>query len=60
MLDESYEIDPADSWLMAASEKDLPIFVPGWEDSTLGNVFAARCVDGNVKGPTSSAAASST
>ena len=47
----SYEIDPADSWLMAASERDLPIFVPGWEDSTLGNVFAARCVDGTLKAP---------
>jgi deoxyhypusine synthase len=51
VLQESFEIDPADSWLMAASEKDLPIFVPGWEDSTLGNVFAARCVDGTVKSP---------
>jgi deoxyhypusine synthase len=51
VLRESYEIDPADSWLIAASEKDLPIFVPGWEDSTLGNVFAARCVDGTFKGP---------
>src|SRR5476651_2391462 len=38
----SYQIDPRDSWLLAASEQDLPIFVPGWEDSTLGNVFAAR------------------
>jgi len=41
-LEASYQIDPADSWLVAAAEKDLPIFVPGWEDSTLGNVFAAR------------------
>ena len=36
---------------MAASAKDLPIFVPGWEDSTLGNVFAARCIDGTLKSP---------
>jgi deoxyhypusine synthase len=50
-LRDSYQIDPADSWLMAASERNLPIFVPGWEDSTLGNVFAARCVDGTLKGP---------
>jgi deoxyhypusine synthase len=47
----SYEIDPADSWLIAAAERDLPLFVPGWEDSTLGNVFAARCVDGTLKTP---------
>jgi deoxyhypusine synthase len=37
-----YQIDPADSWLMAAAEKNLPIFVPGWEDSTLGNIYAAH------------------
>ena len=39
-----YQIDTADSWLVAACENDLPIFVPGWEDSTLGNVFAAHCI----------------
>ncbi|HKT80669.1 MAG TPA: deoxyhypusine synthase family protein [Vicinamibacterales bacterium] len=46
-----YEIDPADSWMIAAADADLPIFVPGWEDSTLGNVFAARCMDGVLKDP---------
>jgi deoxyhypusine synthase len=50
-LKQHYEIDPAGSWLLAACEKDLPIFVPGWEDSTLGNVFAARCMEGKVKSP---------
>jgi deoxyhypusine synthase len=44
-----YEIDPRDSWLVAASEANLPIFVPGWEDSTLGNVFAAHCISGRLK-----------
>lgn len=44
-----YEIDPADSWLVAASERDLPLFVPGWEDSTLGNVYAARCIEGEIQ-----------
>ncbi len=39
-----YQIDPVDSWLLAAAEKKLPIFVPGWEDSTLGNMFAAQCI----------------
>ncbi|HOX23298.1 MAG TPA: deoxyhypusine synthase family protein, partial [Elusimicrobiales bacterium] len=39
------QINPRDSWLLAAAEKKLPIFVPGWEDSTLGNVFAARCIE---------------
>tara|TARA_B100001248_G_scaffold262674_1_gene260759 strand:- start:3368 stop:4333 length:966 start_codon:yes stop_codon:yes gene_type:complete len=37
-----YQIDPKDSWLLAAAEKNLPMVVPGWEDSTLGNVFAAN------------------
>ena len=48
----SYQIDPAGSWLLAAAEKNLPIFVPGWEDSTLGNVFAAWCINGKVAKPT--------
>ncbi len=51
-LKASYQIDPTNSWLLAAAERDLPIFVPGWEDSTLGNVFAAHCIDGRVKNPT--------
>jgi deoxyhypusine synthase len=39
-LKKFYEIDPADSWMIAAAHEDLPIFVPGWEDSTLGNIYA--------------------
>ncbi len=46
-----YQIDPADSWMAAASEKDLPLFVPGWEDSTLGNMFAASCINGSIENP---------
>src|SRR5262245_19833481 len=38
--------------MVAAAEKNLPIFVPGWEDSTLGNVFAAWCITGKVCKPT--------
>jgi len=44
-----YQIDPADSWLVAACEKDLPIIVPGWEDSTLGNIYAAHCLKGDIR-----------
>jgi len=47
-LKKFYEIDPADSWMIAAAQKDLPIFVPGWEDSTLGNIYAARCITGAI------------
>jgi deoxyhypusine synthase len=45
----SYQIDPKNSWLLAAAEKNLPMFVPGWEDSTLGNMFAGHCISGDVK-----------
>ena len=44
-LRDYYQIDPKNSWLLAAAQAKLPIFVPGWEDSTLGNVFAAMCLD---------------
>lgn len=47
-LKEHYQIDPEDSWLLAAAEHDLPIYVPGWEDSTLGNVCAAKCIKGEL------------
>ena len=46
---DSYEIDVQDSWLYAAMVRDLPVFVPGWEDSTLGNMFAAHCMLGEIK-----------
>ncbi|MEJ6602721.1 MAG: deoxyhypusine synthase family protein [Verrucomicrobiia bacterium] len=49
VLKKSYQIDPANSWLLAAAEKNLPIIVPGWEDSTLGNMFAAAVIRGDVK-----------
>lgn len=48
-LESEYEINPADSWLLAAAEKNLPIIVPGWEDSTCGNFFAAHCIEGIIK-----------
>jgi len=51
-LEGDYQIDPKDSWLLAAAERNLPLFVPGWEDSTLGNVYAARCLDGTIASPT--------
>lgn len=49
VLEKYYEIDLKDSWLYAAMEKNLPMIVPGWEDSTLGNMFAASIIRGNVK-----------
>ncbi|MBI4209151.1 MAG: deoxyhypusine synthase family protein [Deltaproteobacteria bacterium] len=48
-LKEFYQIDPKHSWVLAASEKGIPIYTPGWEDSTLGNVFVSNVIKGNVK-----------
>ena len=50
-LEEHYQIDPKDSWLVAAAERDLPIVTPGWEDSTTGNIFAAHVLEGDVSSP---------
>lgn len=46
---DEYQIDPKNSWLLAAAEKNLPMVVPGWEDSTLGNMYASFCITGEVK-----------
>ncbi len=48
-LSEHYQIDPKNSWLVAAAEKNLPIIVPGWEDSTTGNMYAGHCISGDIK-----------
>ena len=45
----SYQIDPKNSWLLAAAEKNLPIIVPGWEDATLANMYAGHVITGDVK-----------
>jgi deoxyhypusine synthase len=50
-LKQHYQIDPKNSWLLAAAEKNLPMVVPGWEDSTTGNIFASHCIKGNIKDP---------
>lgn len=48
-LEQYYEIDPKNSWMLAAAEKNLPIVVPGWEDSTMGNIFASYCIKGELQ-----------
>jgi deoxyhypusine synthase len=50
-LEPSYQIDPRDSWLFAAAERNLPMVVPGWEDSTTGNIYAAHVLEGDVRSP---------
>jgi deoxyhypusine synthase len=49
VLEEHYEIDIKDSWMYAAAQKNLPMVVPGWEDSTLGNIFASYVLKGQLK-----------
>lgn len=48
-LKQYYQIDPKNSWMIAACEKKLPIFSPGWEDSTLANMFVGQVRKGGVK-----------
>ncbi|MFL0109684.1 deoxyhypusine synthase family protein [Tenacibaculum maritimum] len=52
VLEEYYEIDLKDSWMYAAAQKNLPIVVPGWEDSTMGNIFASYTMKGMLKAST--------
>ena len=44
VLEQYYQIPPENSWMIAAAEKNLPLVVPGWEDSTLGNIFTSYCI----------------
>ncbi|WP_461642660.1 deoxyhypusine synthase family protein [Labilibaculum euxinus] len=52
VLEQYYEIDPKNSWMLEAAKKNLPIVVPGWEDSTMGNIFASYCLKGELKAST--------
>ena len=40
------EANPADCWAYAAYEKNVPIVIPGFEDSTMGNIFASYTYGG--------------
>ena len=48
-LEQYYQIDPKDSWVIAAMEKNIPVIVPGWEDSTMGNMYASHVITGEIK-----------
>jgi deoxyhypusine synthase len=52
VLEQYYEIDPKNSWMLEAAKKNLPIIVPGWEDSTMGNIFASYVIKGELKAST--------
>lgn len=49
VLASRYEADPLNSWVVAAAEMNIPIFVPGWEDSTTGNQYAGFRKRGEIK-----------
>ena len=51
-LEQYYEIDPKNSWMLAAAKKNIPIVVPGWEDSTMGNIFASYIIKNEMKAST--------
>jgi deoxyhypusine synthase len=48
-LSQHYAIPPENSWVLAARDKGIPVYSPGWEDSTLGNIFTASVMKGEVK-----------
>ncbi len=43
------EANPNDCWAYAAYQKKIPIVIPGFEDSTMGNIFASYTYDGAHK-----------
>lgn len=43
--------NPADCWTYAAYKKNIPIVVPGFEDSTMGNIFSSYTYAGPHKKP---------
>lgn len=47
-IEKRYQIDPKNSWLIAACEANIPIYTPGWEDSTLGNIFVSHVYTGEL------------
>ncbi len=49
VFEKHYEIDPKDSWMLAAAQKNLPMVVPGWEDSTMGNIFTSYCIKSELQ-----------
>jgi deoxyhypusine synthase len=44
----AYEGDPEACWLLAAASANLPLVVPGYEDSTFGNIFASYVARGEA------------
>lgn len=43
------EANPNDCWAYAAYQKNIPIVIPGFEDSTMGNIFASYTYGGKYR-----------
>ncbi|HQU42682.1 MAG: deoxyhypusine synthase [Planctomycetia bacterium 21-64-5] len=48
-LDKVRQVPKEHSWVWAAYDMNIPVYTPGYEDSTLGNIFAARVLEKKVK-----------
>lgn len=48
-IEEHFQVPAEHSWVLAAKEKGLIIYSPGFEDSTLGNIFCSEVMRGRVK-----------
>lgn len=48
-LRQHYQVPRENSWMAAAKDAGIPVFVPGFEDSTLGNIFTARVFEGVIR-----------
>ena len=48
-LDSHYQLPAEESWVLAAAERNVPVYVPGWEDSSTGNFFTAAVIKGMVE-----------
>jgi deoxyhypusine synthase len=48
VLEEYFQVPREHSWLLAAYEKQIPVYSPGFEDCTLGNIFTARVMEGKI------------
>lgn len=45
---EKHEGNAEECWLLAAAQNNIPIVVPGYEDSTFGNIFASHVKHGDA------------
>jgi deoxyhypusine synthase len=47
LIEKDPEANEDDCWLYQAWKHKIPVYVPGWEDSTMGNIFTHATYKGN-------------